>query len=109
MEAPLSGAGERLERIRELVLEALSLLREACRSPCAREACERLEDPMAAAMDEAEEAARLGSPWLRLQSLQQAARMLEEEASRLEAAGCVEEAGLLREASRRLYMADALA
>lgn len=105
----LGGYEERAERIRELVLEAMGYVREACRSSCARSSCDRVEDSLAAAMDEAEEAARLPGPWLRLPSLAAAARRLEEEAERLEALGCREEASLFREAAQRLYMADTLA
>ena len=104
----LGGYEERAERARELVLEAWSLVSEACRSSCARDVCEDLEDPLAAVMDEAEEAARLPGPWLSLPSAQAAARRLEEAARELEERGCREEAGLLREAARRLHMADAL-
>ncbi len=104
----LGGYGERAERARELVVEAWSLVAEACRSPCARDSCERIEDDLAAVMDEAEEAIRLPGPWLSLPHAQRAARRLEEEARALEGKGCGEEAELFREAARRLLMADAL-
>ena len=99
---------ERVERARELVLEAWSLVAEACRNPCARSVCEQVEDTLAAAMDEAEEAARLPGPWLSIPHASEAARRLQEAARVLEEQGCREEAGLLEEAARRLNMADAL-
>lgn len=103
------GYGERAERARELVVEAWALAAEACRSGCARGVCEELvEDALAAAIDEAEEAERLPGPWLSLPGVAEAARRLREAAERLREEGCAEEAGLLEEAARRLSMADAL-
>jgi len=97
---------EATEHIRELVLEALLYIQEACRRTCARASCENIEDYIAAAMDEAEEAARNPSPWIHTPSLQLAARHIEKEAVVLDEKGCREEAELFREAARRLYMAD---
>jgi hypothetical protein len=104
----MRGYEERAERARELVVEAWALVAEACRSPCAREECEGFEDVLGAAMDEAEEAARLPGPWLSIPHVGEASRRLEEAARRLRERGCLEEAGLLEEAARRLAMADAL-
>ncbi len=97
---------EVIEHIRELVLEALLYIQEACRRTCSRVSCENIEDYLAAAMDEAEEAARNPSPWIHTPSLQLAARQIEKEAVVLDEKGCKEEAELFREAARRLYMAD---
>jgi tRNA G37 N-methylase Trm5 len=65
---------ERAERVRELVVEAWALVAEACRSSCARKACEEVEDYLASAIDEAEEAARLPGPWLSIPHVAEAAR-----------------------------------
>ena len=101
LEELLEEAGE---AVLELVFEALRFVREACRGGCAREACERVEDLLGEAMDEAEEAAH-GLGFVRLSAVGRAAAVLEAEAGRLEGAGCREEAELFREAARRLSMA----
>ncbi|BES82836.1 hypothetical protein [Pyrodictium abyssi] len=95
---------ERGEAAAELATEALSYVSEACRSPRLRSVCERLEDVLVAALDEAREielAPYVPRPPVAIEA---AARELEQAAREAEKMGLGEEASLLWEAARRLSM-----
>lgn len=95
---------DRGEAVAELATEAWSYVSEACRSPRLRSICERLEDVLAAALDEAREielAPYIPRPPVAVEA---AARELEQAAQEAEEMGLREEASLFWEAARRLAM-----
>jgi len=88
------------ERLVDTVYTALSVVRKACRDPCARSICEELEDALMLLLDEAGDTEQVAP--MALRAVERAAMALTEAAEKARRNGCSRAAVLFEQASELL-------
>ena len=88
------------ERLVGTVYTALSVVRKACRDPCARSICEELEDALMLLLDEAGDTEQVAP--MALRAVEQAAKALTEAAEKARRNDCSRAAVLFEQASELL-------